>query len=150
MLDSGLIEFVTGRDFNGATLSSGKILLNLDSLTEDNFAGVLKHEAFHSAVREWLVPDAYQGLMDRLATLRESADPATSRWFDKASKAIPSDTKPQHLNEELAGYAIEQAKDAPGLIAKWVREFLSALRVAIIKHIPSAKLRGRRLCVLAS
>ena len=38
----------------GVTLPDGRIILNLDALTADNFAGVFKHEGFHSTVKNLL------------------------------------------------------------------------------------------------
>lgn len=118
----------------GATLPDGRIILNLDALTADNFAGVFKHEGFHSTIRELLGDETYQKLMDRLIKNFELA--RGNDWVGKAWLAIPSDTKAKHVPEEIAAYAIEQVTNGakvPGFIKRWVGELLSALRTAIIR-----------------
>lgn len=146
LLDAGLIEFVTGRDFNGATYSDGRIQINLDAVTQDSIGGVLKHEAFHAAVKDWLGAGPYAALMNRMATLGKMAASSgpLKTWFDKANAAVPTGTRPEHLNEELAAYAIQQSADTkqPGMIVKWVQDFMSALRTAIIRLMPEGKLKA--------
>lgn len=146
LLDAGLIEFVTGRDFNGATYADGRIQINLDAVTQDTISGVLQHEAFHAAVRDWLGAGNYAALMNRMGNLRKlAARPgALKTWFDKANAAIPEDTRPEHLNDELAAYAIQEeaSRPQPGMIGKWVQDFLSALRTAIIRRMPDGKIKA--------
>lgn len=121
-------------EIQGVTLPDGRIILNLDALTADNFAGVFKHEGFHSTIHELLGDEAYQKLMDQLVKNFELAH--GNDWVAKAWLAIPSDTKAKHVPEEIAAYAIEQVSNGakvPGFIQRWVREFLSAVRVAVIR-----------------
>ena len=67
-------------------------------------------------------------------------------WLDQARAAVPSDTKPEHVAEEIGAYAIEQVENGanvPGFIQRWVGEFLSAIRTAIIRFAKAdSKLQG--------
>ena len=128
----------------GATLPDGRIILNLDALTADNFAGVFKHEGFHSTVKTLLGEAKYNQLMKQLESQVGSAKGNT--WVDQANAAVPADTKAAHKTEEIAAYAIEQVTNGakvPGFINRWVGELLSAIRTAIIRFAKTdSKLQG--------
>lgn len=143
LLDGGLIEFVTGRDFAGVTFADGRIQINLSNVSQENIGGILRHEAFHSAVREWIGAEAFDALMARMGNLRKMAGSSPNSWFAKAAEAIPADTPASQMNEELAAYAVEQATNKPGsIVARWVGDFMSALRAAIIKRLPAGRIRA--------
>jgi len=140
---SGVMLSSNGQ-IQGVTLPDGRIILNLDALTEDNFAGVFKHEGFHSTVKNLLGEAKYNQLMKRLDGQMKLAKGNT--WVDHANAAVPSDTKAEHKTEEVAAYAIEQVENGakvPGFIQRWVGEFLSAIRTAIIRFAKTdSKLQG--------
>ncbi len=147
---TGKSRFSNAGQILGATMPDGTIYLNLGALNEGNIEGVFKHEGFHSAARGWLGEQSYSALMKRLEQLRAVAQSkmaqgrALSAWYENANAAIPQDTREQDKLEELAGYAIEMHANGdqqPSVIRKWVEDFLSALRTAIIKYMPNGKVK---------
>jgi hypothetical protein len=126
----------------GATLPDGRIALVLENLTKDNFAGVFQHEGFHSTIRDLVGEQTYAKLMKQLENMHAMGRGA--QWVKDANAAIPSDTKAEHRTEELAAYSIEQYVNGakqPNIITRWVESLLSALRTAIIRRLPSGKLK---------
>lgn len=126
----------------GATLPDGRIALVLNNLNADNFAGVFAHEGFHSTIRDLVGEQTYTQMMKRLDTMLAMGKGA--QWVKDANAAIPSNTKAEHRTEEIAAYSIEQyinGAKQPNIIKRWVESFLSALRTAIIRHLPNGKLK---------
>lgn len=124
----------------GATLPDGRIILNLGALTEQNFAGVFKHEGFHSTVRELVGEETWNQLMSQLEQNLKLAK--GNDWVTRANAAIPADTKASDRTEELAAYAIEQTTNGakvPNFIKRWVDSLLSAIRTALIRGMGGEK-----------
>ena len=80
----------------------------------------------------------------------EKRDEGFSAVVDIEGDRIPADTEPENWLEEIGAYAIEiynRGEQLPGSIRKWVEDFLSAIRSAIIssKHMPErAKLMAMK------
>lgn len=135
LLDAGIISIdnTLPADVQGATYRDGRIVLNPKALDADTLAGVVQHEGFHSTIKELVGQATYDKLMARLQAMLDSG----VEWAKDARAAVPSDTKPEHLLEEVGAYAIEQyangAKQPTGVRA-WVEAFLSAIRTALIRH----------------
>ena len=127
----------------GATLPDGRIVLVLENLTEDNIAGVLKHEGFHATIRALVGEETYQQIMAKLGAMRKAGNGAA--WFKQALAAVPDGTAESDVNEEIGAYAIEQHENGepqPLVIRNWVKSLLSALRTAIIQRMPAGKLKN--------
>lgn len=124
----------------GATLPDGRIILNLGALTEQNFAGVFKHEGFHSTVRELVGEETWNQLMSQLEQNLKLAK--GNDWVTRANSAIPADTKASDRTEEIGAYAIEQTTNGakvPNFIKRWVDSLLSAIRTALIRGMGGEK-----------
>ncbi|MDR1367102.1 MAG: hypothetical protein LBJ76_00085, partial [Candidatus Accumulibacter sp.] len=146
--------------FDGKTVH-----LIAENLSPNEVKGTLLHEFWHKALKAMkLAGDpAYQKLMDRLERIEKLADSPISRggkveeWFRKAAERIPEadrSDKVTRLNE-LAAYAITEYENAPRslpkTIAKWVRDFLAAIRAFIFEktgHLPD-KLAAADLSAIA-
>ena len=143
LVDSGLVTFTNkGGEYQGATFADGTIVLNLDALTADNFAGVLEHEAWHSMAKELLGEETYSKILSQLEKNLKAAK--GNAWVTEANqRAIDAGTKPKDVTDEIAAYAIEQYRNGaklPGFVTRWVQSFLSALRSAIIQRMPNGKM----------
>ena len=126
----------------GATLPDGRIVLVLENLNADNFDGVFAHEGFHSAIRDLVGGQTYAQLMKRLDNMRALGN--GGQWFKDAVASVPADTKAEHVTEEIAAYAVQgyvNGAKQPNVITRWVESLLSALRTAIIRRLPSGKLK---------
>lgn len=143
LIESGIVTFTNkGNEYQGATYKDGSIVLNLDALNADNFDGVFAHEGFHSTIRNLVGEETYAKLMKQLETMHAMSKSA--QWVNDANAAIPSNTKEENRIEELAAYSIEQYVNGakqPNIIKRWVESFMSALRTAIIRHIPNGRLK---------
>lgn len=144
LIDSGLVQSVNrGADYQGATFKGGNIFLNLDALTESNFDGVALHEGFHSTVKQLVGDEAYGKLMKQLDTMLSMG--RGSQWVKDAKAAIPPDTKPENITEEIGAYAIERyinGAKIPNVLQRWAQNFLSTLRTAVIRYLPFGKLKS--------
>jgi len=144
LIDSGIVSFTNnGDEYEGATYKDGSIVLNLDALNDGNFAGVFAHEGFHSAIRDLVGEQTYAQLMKRLDNMRALGN--GGQWFKDAVAAVPADTKAEHVTEEIAAYAVQgyvNGAKQPNVITRWVESLLSALRTAIIRRLPSGKLKS--------
>ena len=144
LLDSGIVTLVNrGSDYQGVTTANGKIALNLDALSESNFDGVLQHEGFHSTINDLIGEETHAKLMKQLDTLLKQGNGA--QWVKDARAAVPADTKAENVAEEIGAYAIEQhinGGNIPGALTRWAQNFLSAIRAAIIQHMPNGKLKS--------
>jgi hypothetical protein len=137
----------------GATTPDGKMYLNLAALDKDSFDGVALHEGLHAVLKETIGESDYARLMQRMNNLRKLSKNGTGdvgKFFKEAEAAIPSDTKAEHLNEEMAAYTVEKYTNAPRSIpqsiAKWVKDFIAAIRVGLMRSLPQgSKLRGKLL-----
>lgn len=134
----------------GVTHDNGNIELALNNITEDEFDGILTHEFLHSALENFLGKDTYAQLekrmevLDKLAgkTIKEGGELKT--WFEQARAAMPANTPEAHRTEELMGYGVEgyiNGAKQPNAIVRLVESLLSALRQAIIKHMPKGKIK---------
>lgn len=127
----------------GATLPDGRIVLVLENLTQDNIAGVLKHEGFHATIRALVGEETYQQIMGKLGAMRKAGNGAA--WFKQALAAVPEGTAESDVNEEIGAYAVEgyeNGEPQPLVIRNWVKSLLSALRTAIIRRMPAGKLKN--------
>lgn len=132
--DTGLQESLEGSNIHGLTFPDGRIVLVLNELTESSLDGVIKHEGFHSTVKNLVGADTHSKLLDQLNT--ELHLSKGSKWVKDAYAAVPDNTHPDDVLEEVAAYAIEQYANGvkqPKGIRAWVEAFLSAIRTAIIK-----------------
>ena len=154
LLDGGVISFVdtaaelVGDSFSvagkiqGATDASGRITLVLENLTNDNFDAVLSHEALHSTLENLVGKETYAKLMAKLDTLLKAG--SGSNWAKDAERRVPKSTPAEHRLDEVAAYAVELASDndadTSNPLVRWGREFMSALRAAMIKSsiVPEA------------
>ena len=154
MLESSMISFVdtaaelTGDTFSdangnvrGATSADGSIVMVLENLTADNFDAVLQHEGLHSTLKALVGEETYGKLMNHLDTLLKSGKGAA--WVTAANARVPANTAEVNRLEEVAAYAVELAaqegkSDNP--LVQWGKDFMSALRTAIIKskRVPEA------------
>lgn len=148
LLESGMIDFVqtgaelTGETFSdsngkvqGATTPDGKIILVLNNLTDKTFDGVLAHEAIHATLKNLLGDSTYSTLMSRLDTMLKAGE--GSKWVEEANARVPTKTNPQDRLEEIAGYAVElhaRGGVRGNPLVQWAKDFMSALRTAIIKN----------------
>jgi ribosomal protein L24 len=148
LLDSGVLQLTNrGDQFQGATYRNGRMVLNLDALTDATFDGVLAHEGFHGTVRDLLGDETYTQLMQRLDGLLK----ADTGWVQQAKARVPDDTQGRHVTEEIGAYAVEDALNGakqPGVLQRWAQSFLSALRAAIIRHLPNGRLKNWALANL--
>lgn len=139
--DTGIFDSKNGSKIHGLTFPDGRIVLVLNEITESSLDGVIKHEGFHSTVKNLVGEDTHAKLLDKLdKELRLSKG---SSWIKDAYAAVPEGTHKDDILEEVAAYAIEQYANGvkqPGAIRRWVEAFLSAIRAAIIKSkdIPEA------------
>jgi len=127
----------------GATLPDGRIVLVLENLNADNFDGVFAHEGFHSAIRDLVGEQTYAQLMKRLDNMRALGN--GGQWFKDAVASVPAGTRTEHVTEEIAAYAVQgyvNGAKQPNVITRWVESLLSALRTAIIRRLPSGKLKS--------
>lgn len=143
LIDSGIVSFTNnGDEYEGATYKDGSIVLNLDALNDGNFAGVFAHEGFHSAIRDLVGEQTYAQLMKRLDNMRALGN--GGQWFKDAIASVPAGTRTEHVTEEIAAYAVQgyvNGERQPNVITRWVESLLSALRTAIIRRLPSGKLK---------
>lgn len=153
LLDSGIITFVdtvaelTGETFSsngkvqGATDPDGRVTLVLNNLTQQNFDAVLQHEGLHSTLENLVGADTYAKLMAKLDTLLKAGK--GTNWAKAAEARVPNNTPAGQRLEEVAAYAVEIAAQAgvdPNPLTRWARDFMSAIRAAIIKSklVPEA------------
>jgi len=148
LLDSGILRLVNrGADYQGATFADGQMVLNLDALDEGTFDGVTGHEGFHSTIRDLLGTETYGQVMERLSGLLK----ADTAWVKQAKARVPDDTAARNVTEEVGAYAIEDylnGDQQPALLRRWAEGFLSALRTAIIRHLPNGRLKNWALANL--
>jgi len=144
LIDSGIVTFTNkGNEYQGATYKDGSIVLNLDALSADNFDGIFAHEGFHSAIRDLVGEQTYAQLMKRLDNMRALGN--GGQWFKDAIASVPAGTRTEHVTEEIAAYAVQgyvNGAKQPNVITRWVESLLSALRTAIIRRLPSGKLKS--------
>lgn len=125
----------------GMTLNDGNVVLVLDELTEGTFDGVLKHEGLHATLKNVLGGETYSKTLSRLDTELRMAK--GSKWVKEAHAAVPEGTREADVLEEVAAYAVEQYENGAPLpkgIRRWVENFLSAIRTALLraKNVPEA------------
>lgn len=141
----------------GATTKDGKIYLNLSALDKESFDGVALHEGLHATLKSTIGEAEYTRLINRMANLRKMTQKGTgevNRFFKEAIKAIPNDTPESNVPEEIAAYAVEKYINAPRTlpetIAKWVKDFIAAIRTGLIRIFPKgAELRSKLIDNLA-
>lgn len=127
----------------GVTTADKVIHLNLSVLNKDSFSGVALHEGLHATLKSTIGEQDYNRLMQRMDNLRKMSKGGTgevSKFFKQAIAAIPSDTPAKNVNEEVAAYAVEKYTNAPRSlpqsIAKWVKDFIAAIRVGLMRSLP--------------
>ena len=79
--------------------------------------------------------DTYNTLMSRLDTMLKAGE--GSNWAKEANARVPAGTNPQDRLEEIAGYAVElhvRGGVRGNPLVQWAKDFMSALRTAIIKN----------------
>jgi len=135
----------------GVTYPDGRIELVVGNIAESEFDGIALHEAIHSQLKNFLGAETYAQLEKQFGVFRKLADSQIksggklNTWFEQARAAIPYDTRDADILQEQMAYAVEQHSNGtkqPNIITRWVEKFLSALRQAIIKHMPSGKLKN--------
>lgn len=121
----------------------GSITLIADNIDPTAAEAVLLHEAFHSGARPLLGTPAFGSLMMRLAGLYRQFEQSKGRardFFDAARARVSAAenqagelTEPLRI-EEFAAYAIEEHASAPAALAKWVEDFLGAIKAWVLKR----------------
>jgi hypothetical protein len=124
--------------FDGKTVH-----LIAENLSPDEVTGTLLHEFWHKALKAMnLAGDpAYTKLRNRLRMIEKLAGQRgpVSEWFQRAYDRIPEADRndPGKSFNELAAYAITEYENAPRTlpqaIAKWVQDFLAAVRAFLIR-----------------
>lgn len=145
LIDGGWISFANlGEGKQGATFNDGRIVLNLDALTESNFDGVLKHEGLHSTLKSLVGEKTYGQLLKQLENNLKAAK--GNEWVKQAhQRAIAAKTKAEDVTEEIAAYAVEAVTNGdktPNFIKRWVDSLLSAIRTALIRGMAGEKAKA--------
>ncbi len=158
MLDKGKLQIMSDEgDSKGKLHSVGKKfkgVYHLDKAyviakenTRKGISATAWHELTHASMDiDGFAPDflgkkKHAKLMKQLSNIYRTASKTSgsvNKFFQAAFDRIPADTREEHLLDELAGYAVEgyvnDAQSAPQSVAKWVREFIAAVKIALYRH----------------
>lgn len=144
-------KYSKGEEILGLTTPDGKMYLNLAALDKDSFDGVALHEGMHSTLKSTIGEADYARLMKRMENLQKLAKDGSGtvgKFFKKGMAAIPADTKPENIAEELAAYGLQmymsEPRSLPDTIRKWISDFIAAIRVGLMRALPKgSKLRAK-------
>ncbi|MFQ5645155.1 MAG: hypothetical protein ACE5FQ_15875, partial [Thiogranum sp.] len=135
------------------------IYMVADAVTKGNLESTLLHEAFHGRGREIVGEKGWERLMKRLRNLdalaRRQKGGKAKTFFEEAQKAIPESTPEADRAEELAAYTVQKylegkPESLPATIARWVRDFIAAIRVGLMRMgVPIKNLTEADLAAVA-
>ncbi len=152
MEDEGVLQFVSGdtlpHPLDQASWDGRTARIAYDRVSPERAVGVLLHEVGeHAGMEKMLGPDKYADIQRRFEALLESGDKAAER----ASAAVPKDTRPEHVQKERLAYLIEHVVNARdrSTFSKGVRdlvqEVVARIRAWAFKTMPRRFVKGMEL-----
>ena len=109
----------------GMTDEKGNVYLVADNVSPKDVRGLILHEVgVHAGMEKMLG----KRIMDKVLTDLQQLEASGNARVLEARKLIPEDTKPEHMNEELLAYLVQNAPELP-----LVQRIISAIKNFIYK-----------------
>jgi hypothetical protein len=151
-MDKGLLEvvnsesdipmgaelFMSSSEIQGATLN-GKAYVVAEGNTKDTVNSTAWHELTHAAMSDsdFISSEQRSKLLKRLSNQRR-LNKNNKFWQDVEQRVKDADTAPEHVLDEIAGYAVTEYlngnKNLPTGLVKWVKDLIAAIKAVIFKH----------------
>lgn len=112
-------------DVRGMTDAKGNVYIVADNVSLKDVRGLVLHEVgVHAGMEKMLG----KRLMDKVLVDLQALEASGNARVMEARRLIPEDTKPEHVNEELLAYLVQNAPELP-----LVQRIISAIKNFIYK-----------------